>query len=76
MKSIPFNPRRIHLFLRFSLGVRVTEHPRDGGALERYGGHAKNIAGHVIFLAENQDVRHMSADDIEQLLGMGDEESE
>ncbi len=38
MKSIPFNPRRIHLFLRFSLGVRVTEHPRDGGALERYGG--------------------------------------
>ncbi len=27
-------------------------------ALERFGGHAKNIAGHVIFLVKDQDVRH------------------
>lgn len=29
-------------------------------ALERIGGHAKNIAGHVIFLMTARDVRHES----------------
>lgn len=27
-------------------------------ALERFGGHAKNIAGHIIFLVKGRDVRH------------------
>lgn len=39
-------------------------------ALERFGGHAKNIAGHVIFLATARDVRHLDADEIQQLLGI------
>jgi hypothetical protein len=39
-------------------------------ALERFGGHAKNIAGHVIFLSTAKDVRHMEADDVQQLLGL------
>lgn len=57
--------RNVGYFVDIILGIR---------ALERYGGHAKNIAGHVIFLAENQDVRHMDADDIEKLLGIEEEE--
>lgn len=36
-------------FVDIVLGIR---------ALERYGGHGKNIAGHVIFLARGHDVRH------------------
>lgn len=57
--------RNVGHFVDIILGIR---------ALERYGGHAKNIAGHVIFLAENQDVRHMGADDIEKLLGIEEDE--
>lgn len=37
-------------------------------ALERFGGHAKNIAGHVIFLATGKDVRHADLEEILQLL--------
>ncbi|MGB5519341.1 MAG: phosphate signaling complex protein PhoU [Gammaproteobacteria bacterium] len=33
-------------------------------ALERIGGHAKNIGGYVIFLVKGMDVRHESLDDI------------
>lgn len=33
-------------------------------ALERFGGRAKNIAGHIIFLAKGQDVRHLEVDEI------------
>ncbi len=34
-------------------------------ALERIGGHAKNIAGYVIFLITGSDVRHESLERIE-----------
>ena len=37
-------------------------------ALERFGGRAKNIAGHVIFLAKGQDVRHLDVDEILRVL--------
>ncbi len=37
-------------------------------ALERFGGRAKNIAGHVIFLAKGHDVRHLSVEEILDLL--------
>ena len=44
-------------------------------ALERIGGHAKNIAGHVIFLMTARDVRHESLETIRQevLSAMGTE---
>jgi len=51
--------RNIGHFVDVVLGIR---------ALERFGGHAKNIAGHVIFLATAHDVRHLDADEIGQLL--------
>jgi phosphate transport system protein len=35
-------------------------------ALERIGGHAKNVAGHVVFLAKGRDVRHETIEEIEQ----------
>jgi len=57
--------RNVGHFVDIVLGIR---------ALERFGGHAKNIAGHVIFLARNEDVRHLGTDDIEQLLGIEDED--
>jgi len=38
-------------------------------ALERMGGHAKNIAGYVIFLATGKDVRHEKLEAIETELG-------
>lgn len=53
--------RNVGHFVDIVLGIR---------ALERFGGHAKNIAGHVIFLATTHDVRHLDADDIQQLLGI------
>jgi phosphate transport system protein len=53
--------RNIGHFVDIVLGIR---------ALERFGGHAKNIAGHVIFLSTAKDVRHMEADDVQQLLGL------
>ena len=37
-------------------------------ALERFGGRAKNIAGHIIFLSEGQDVRHLEVNEILQML--------
>jgi phosphate transport system protein len=36
-------------------------------ALERFGGRAKNIAGHIIFLAKGHDVRHATVDEILRL---------
>lgn len=35
-------------------------------AIERIGDHAKNIAEHVIFIAQGADVKHMSPDDVER----------
>ena len=52
--------RNIGHFVDVVLGIR---------ALERFGGHAKNIAGHVIFLATAKDVRHLDTEDIDALLG-------
>ncbi|MGB5306587.1 MAG: phosphate signaling complex protein PhoU [Gammaproteobacteria bacterium] len=37
-------------------------------ALERIGGHAKNIAGYVVFLATGKDVRHESLDAVKREL--------
>lgn len=37
-------------------------------ALERIGGHAKNIAGYVIYLCTGRDVRHEDVDSIEETL--------
>ena len=57
--------RNVGHFVDIVLGMR---------ALERYGGHAKNIARHVIYLAENQDVRHMTPDYIEESLCITEED--
>ncbi len=35
-------------------------------ALERFGGHAKNIAGHIVFITDGLDVRHVDDADILQ----------
>jgi phosphate transport system protein len=35
-------------------------------AIERIGDHAKNIAEHVIFIAQGEDVRHSSPDEVER----------
>jgi phosphate transport system protein len=40
-------------------------------ALERIGGHAKNIGGYVIFLVKGKDVRHEKLDDIVDELAAG-----
>ncbi len=55
--------RNVGNFVDIVLGIR---------ALERFGGHAKNIAGHVMFLATSHDVRHLDRDEIQQLLGIED----
>ena len=55
--------RNIGHFVDIVLGVR---------ALERFGGHAKNIAGHVIFLATATDVRHLDVDEISSVLAIDD----
>ncbi len=47
--------RNIGHFVDIVLGVR---------ALERFGGHAKNIAGHIVFIKSGEDVRHQELDDI------------
>lgn len=51
--------RNVGHFVEIVLGIR---------ALERYGGHGKNIAGHVIFLATGHDVRHEKLGDILMVL--------
>lgn len=56
--------RNIGHFVDIVLGVR---------ALERFGGHAKNIAGHIIFLATAHDVRHLDVDEIGVLLNIEEE---
>jgi phosphate transport system protein len=38
--------------------------------LERIGGHAKNIAGHVLFLVHGKDMRHASLEMISAELGI------
>ena len=43
------DPRNVGHFVEIVLGIR---------ALERFGGHAKNIAGHIIFITHGVDVRH------------------
>jgi phosphate transport system protein len=40
-------------------------------AIERIGDHAKNIAEHVIFIAEGADVRHASPEDVERVVSKG-----
>lgn len=47
----------IGYFVNMVLGIR---------ALERFGGHAKNIAGHIIFIKNGTDVRHADVDEILQ----------
>lgn len=37
-------------------------------ALERVGGHAKNIAGHLVYLVTGEDVRHRDLDELVALL--------
>lgn len=36
--------------------------------LERMGGHAKNIAGYLVFLATGEDVRHRDLDEVEKVI--------
>ena len=47
--------RNVGNFVDIVLGIR---------ALERYGGHAKNIAGHIVFIEKGIDVRHEGTDAI------------
>lgn len=54
--------RIIGHFVDIVLGIR---------ALERYGVHAKNIAGHVIFLTTGHDVRHEKLTEIVRVLDGG-----
>ena len=49
--------RNIGHFVEIVLGIR---------ALERFGGHAKNIAGHIVFIKNGEDVRHLGDDKILQ----------
>nr|XP_061809749.1 phosphate-specific transport system accessory protein PhoU-like [Nerophis lumbriciformis] len=47
--------RNVGNFVDIVLGIR---------ALERFGGHAKNIAGHIVFIKNGIDVRHEGTDSI------------
>ncbi len=47
--------RNVGNFVDIVLGIR---------ALERFGGHAKNIAGHIVFIEKGIDVRHEGTDAI------------
>jgi phosphate transport system protein len=40
-------------------------------AIERIGDHAKNIAEHVIYIAQGADVRHTSPDEVERTVAQG-----
>ena len=51
------DPRNIGHFIDIVLGIR---------ALERFGGHAKNIAGHVVFMENGTDVRHVGDEEFLQ----------
>ena len=54
--------RNIGHFVDIVLGIR---------ALERFGGHAKNIAGHIVFIKHGTDVRHEGVESILQQLKSG-----
>lgn len=56
--------RNIEHFVDIVLGIR---------ALERFGGHAKNIAGHLVFIKHGIDVRHEGVARILQQLKGADE---
>ena len=47
--AITENHDNVRHFVDIVLGIR---------ALERFGGHAKNIAGHIVFITDGMDVRH------------------
>ena len=49
--------RNVDHFVDIVLGIR---------ALERFGGHAKNIAGHIVFIKHGTDVRHEGVEGILQ----------
>jgi len=51
--------RHVGHFVDIVLGIR---------ALERFGGHAKNIAGHLVFIKHGIDVRHQAMESILQQL--------
>lgn len=53
------DPREVKNSLRITWCAR---------ALERVGDHAKNVSEHTIFLVKGKDVRHTSAEEIEQTL--------
>lgn len=58
------DPRNIGHFVDIVLGIR---------ALERFGGHAKNIAGHIVFIKHGTDVRHEGVEGIlRQMQGSGE----
>ncbi len=51
------DPGNVGHFVDIVLGIR---------ALERFGGHARNIAGHIVFIKNGVDVRHAGVDTILQ----------